>query len=52
MARKEKELKEKASKETVRRKNKEEKEDESEGFAPLRVAVNIQQAVKDFKVNI
>ena len=51
MARKEKELKEKSSKDTIRKKNKEEQEEE-EVFAPLKVAANIQEAVKEFKVHI
>lgn len=52
MARKEKELKEKSSKDAIRRKDKDSKEDESEAFAPLKVATNIQEAVKEFKVCI
>ncbi|XP_066919650.1 dynein axonemal heavy chain 12-like [Clytia hemisphaerica] len=52
MARKEKELKEKSSKDAIRRKDKDSKEDENEAFAPLKVATNIQEAVKEFKTNV
>lgn len=50
MARKEKDLKEKKSKDTVRRKKGDEKDEEEDMFAPLKVAQTIQQQIKDFKV--
>ena len=51
MARKEKDMKEKASKDTVRRKKQDTQEAESDDvFAPLKVAQAIQNQIKDFKV--
>lgn len=52
MARKEKDLKEKQSKETVRRKKADGQEDPDDVmFAPLMVAQTIQKQIKDFKVS-
>ena len=54
MARKEKELKEKSSKDNVRRMTKKKEggaaQNEAASFAPLNVATSIQQQIKDFKV--
>lgn len=51
MARKEKDMKEKASKDTVRRKKQDTQEDDGgDVFAPLKVAQAIQNQIKDFKV--